>query len=179
MLQLPIQRAFYANAGASQARNLATERRFKLLDRAVQPHLDFHAPMWPPQPQLAKNINRLQRKMTSIIQRLPRELDETDRQYIQRRNKQAATTCRERGPWAARWFQKVLDWNQHVTSERSASWIKPILEFRDSEWFIQRRLQMGSASVLGGATNTRAQRGHVYQRWSQGVNYAVCALTQR
>ena len=171
-------RAFWANPATRESTYLTLNDRLGLLAKAVTPQLDFRCSRWPPQKQIADELDRLQRKMTAILMRVPRHADEPIDVFVRRRGRLAASVCKRRGLWSIHWFDRATKWDDHLSRDRnSQSWPARLRSYRDREWFLQRRIELAprngwSASSLAGRTDTRAFRGKVHSRWHDGIHYA-------
>ena len=147
--------------------------RMNLLSRFVRPLLDYRASRWPPQQQVALEVDTLQRRMVAICLRAPRQPGELFGDYHRRRSREAAAQCRRFGTWSARWFQRAIAWDDHLRRARnSSSWPAKLLRYHDAAWLQTFRLMASSASVLAGRTNTRLCPGKVHVRWDNGVHLA-------
>lgn len=172
---------FWANPGSKDARLLSTEHRMTLLSRSVMPLFEYRCSRWPPQRQVAEELDRVQRKIVSVILQLPREPGEDADRYVRRRGRIAARHCRKHGLWSTRWFNRAVKWDQHLARAHNPNiWATKLRSFRDREWFIIRRSMFApsiaspssQASCIAGRTETRAYRGCVHCRWHDGIQYA-------
>ena len=174
-------RAFWANPGAEVAKHVSIDRKLQLLTRAVQPQLAFRCSRWPPQRQIAAEVDKLQQKMMASMLRLPRlEGEEPDR-YVRRRGRLARGHCQQHGLWSAHWFARAIAWDEHLARPRNNhTWSARLRDFRGKVWLMQRRASfspsgasiVGSASLLAGRTGTRAVHGKVQMRWHDGIDHA-------
>ena len=55
-------RAYWSNPGANAANHISMAHRVQLLARAVQPQLAFRCSRWPPQRQIATEVDTLQQR---------------------------------------------------------------------------------------------------------------------
>ena len=69
-------RAFWANPASTSARDLSTPQKLALTNRVVLPQLSCRCSRWPPQRQVAFELDHVQQKMTSSLLRLPRVMME-------------------------------------------------------------------------------------------------------
>ena len=137
------------------------------------PVLDYRASRWPPQRQIAMEVDTLQRKMAAACLRAPRHPAEALDVYHRRRAREAATHCRHHGVWSKRWFARSVAWDDHLRRQRNAeSWPAKLLHHHDFRWLANCRLNASSSSVRAGRTNTRLAPGVVQVRWDSGVQYA-------
>ena len=176
--------AFWSNPGSNSARKLSAQARLRLLQRAVTPGLDFRCSRWPPQPQIAKEVDSLQRKMVGSIVNVPRWSGELVGDFVRRRGRNAARLCREHGVWSDRWFKRAVLWDEHLQRpQNSNTWSAKLRAHRDRLWFVQRRAsllplgQSWSSSVTGGRTRTRTLPGKVHTRWPDGIFFATSRVS--
>ena len=171
-------RSFWANPGSKDGRSLNQGAKLQLLSKAVTPQLDFRCSRWPPQKMVVRELDSVHRKMVVTIQRVPKQLGEDHRAYAQRRGRIAGMICKISGRWSGRWFQRALDWNEHLERPRNhRSWASRLLHYHDRAWFIDRRVALlpqsaPNGSCLAGRTDTRAYRGYVQMRWHDGIEFA-------
>ena len=159
--------AFWANASAAGTMKLPVQLRLKLLLRAVVPILDFKYSRWPPQRQIANELNAVQRKMVAILLRLTPTDGETREQFVRRRGRAARQLCLQCGIWSLRWFRRALAWDSHIRRERNDfTWAAKIVDFRAADYLSQRR------AFHNGRTATRSQPGYVSRRWHDGIALA-------
>ena len=179
-------RSFWTNPASKDSRHLSIEDKAALLKRAVAPQLDFRCSRWAPQKQVASEIDRLQTKMTATLLKLPLLEDERPEDYVRRRGRLAAQLSRNHGLWSARWFQRAVKWDEHLSRPRNAHcWAARLRCYRGSDWFIFRR-SLFAPSVASraspscssaGRTNTRTGRFKVHARWHDGMQYARDCVT--
>ena len=136
--------AFWANSGHSSSRCLSNTERAMLVQRAVRPLLDFRCSRWPFQKEIAKEIDRTQRKMMAVAVRTPRWPGEPDNEYARRRATIAGAACRSAGLWSQRWAHRVLAWAEHLQRPRNgATWAAVTYAYRDQAWRARRRAELG------------------------------------
>ena len=174
-------RAFWSNPGARDARHLSLENRFHLLKRAVTPQFLFRCSRWPPQQQIAKELDSVQRKMAATIINTSRLPGEHVADYCRRRGRIAARKCKQEGLWSTQWLQRAMRWDEHLARQRnSGTWSARLRTFRDRDWFSQRRTSLlpqsmsiaSPSSSLAGRTGTRAGQAKVNMRWHDGIHMA-------
>ena len=103
---------------------------------------------WPPQKQIADELDRLQRKMTAILMRVPRHADEPIDFFVRRRGRLAASVCKRHGLWSLHWFDRATKWDDHLSRDRNShSWPARLRSYRDREWFLQRRIALALEMV--------------------------------
>ena len=146
---------------------LAMPFRLKLLLRAVTPILDFRCSRWPPQATIASELDAVQRKMLATLLRLQPLPYETFKQFSQRRGRAARKLCVEVGLWSKRWFQRVLNWNEHIRRPHNRwTWPAQLVDYKGEAYLIERR------ASHHGRTATRAYSGFPCRRWHDGVSFA-------
>ena len=172
-------RAFWANPASKEMTHSTLNDRINLLTKTVTPQLDFRCSRWPPQKQVADELNRTQRKMTAILLKTPRFPGEPIEAFVRRRGRISARMCKEHGLWSARWFSRATRWDSHLSRDRNImSWAARLRDFKDRDWFMQRRIELApqngwSSSVHAGRTSTRSYHGYVHTRWHDGIHYAL------
>ena len=171
--QAAMWRAFWGNSANSEVSRLPLCTRVRLLDRAVVPPFLYRCSRWPPQQQVKLQIDRLQRKMLAILLHIRPAAGESVEQYCRRRGRIAKVHSVKMGLWSRRWFQRAVNWNNHLMRARNSHlWSHWLLLWRDQRWLQARRLDMGSSSCLGGRTGTRTFRGKPMPRWHDGIELA-------
>ena len=162
--------AFWANVSAAGSMKLPLLLRMKLLLRAVVPILDFKCSRWPPQLQIANELDAVQRKMVAILLRLTPENEETCEQFRRRRGRAARALCLQGGLWSRRWFRRAVAWDDHSRRERNSfTWAAKLVEYRAAAFLASRR------AAHFGRTATRSQPGFVCRRWHGGIIVAWMA----
>ena len=172
-------KSFWANPGANSARHLERAERLSLMQRAVLPLMSFRCSRWPPQRQIACEVDTLQQKMTASLLRLPRDPGELPEDYVRRRGRLARKICSEHGLWSQHWYTRARHWDEHLARPRNSnSWSSKLRNYRGKEWLIERRAQFSSASLLAGRTGTRSFQGKVQVRWHDGIDFAAAHANQ-
>ena len=150
-----------------------------LVERAVVPQFAYKISRWPPQQQIANELDRLQQKMTSILLCEPMAIGEEVPEFVRRRGKIARKLCKDQGLWSQRWYSRVIKWDRHLSQSRNTySWSSRLRTFHGSDWLILQRMSFikaasNTVSVLAGRTGTRTFPGKVFARWHDGVNNAL------
>ena len=110
--------------------------------------------------------------MTASLQRLSREIGESEDEYWRRRRRAAGKICRERGLWSTRCASRTLTWHAHCVRNHAGAWPGHLLKQQNPLWLrAQRRLQR-SASEFAGALGIRTAAGRPHIRWEEGVLFA-------
>ena len=139
-----------------------------LLDRACRPTLTFRFSRWPPQPVIAKELDRVQTKMAGAILRTKRHRGEAVDAYVKRRNRAAAVFCRESGLWSKRWFKRSLAWDAHIRRGHNPySWPTLLVDLHGEEWLEEQRMLTNYHG-----TQTRLSAGCPAMRWHEGIRFA-------
>jgi hypothetical protein len=166
-------KAFWGNCGHQQLCSAPIATKCKLLDRSCRSVLAYRCSRWPPQPTIAKELDRIQCKMTAAILRTPRNLGESNPEYCTRRNFVASRVCQQNGRWSQFWFRKALDWDAHLVRGHSvSSWPVILHDFHNND-FLQARRSSRSSRESNTSTNTRVCVGRPPMRWHDGVAYAI------
>ena len=173
-------KAFWANPGSEAAKHISIPRKLQLLTCAVQPQLAFRCSRWPPQQQIAAEVDTLQQKMIASMLRLPRVEGEEPEHYVRRRGRIARGHCQKQGFWSAQWFARAIAWDDHLARAHNANiWSAAMRDFRGKAWLMEQRAAFapaGSSALQAGRTGTRAIHGKVQMRWHDGVDYAKSRL---
>ena len=162
-------KAFWTNPDAESAKNVSIPCKLQLLTRAVQPQMSFRCSRWPPQRQIAHEVDTLQQKITASMLRVPRNHHEEPADYIRRRGRLARALCQKQGRWSAHWFTRACAWDKHISrGHNDNAWSAKLRDYRGKEWLMQRRADLAphasSASLSAGRTGTRAIHGKVQVR---------------
>ena len=168
-------RAFWANSASREARNLSFSAKWDLMGRSVTPQLNFRCSRWPPQKQIADELDTLQQKMSTILVRVPRSPGEDAASFVRRRGRIVRKHCKEKGLWSVRWFQRAVAWDNHLARPGSSRcWSARLRNYHGRDWLMQRRLSFtpSTGSTLAGRTCTRAFPGKVFMRWHDGIELA-------
>ena len=89
-------RAFFANCTSRDAKLVDVKRRIALMKRTAEPILMYRSTRWPCRPNLESMLDQHQRRMVSLLLRLPRLPDEAVDVYCRRRGRASAN---EAGRW--------------------------------------------------------------------------------
>ena len=161
-------RSFWGNSGNAAIRRSSVQLKSFLLNRCCKAIFAYRCSRWPPQPTIAKEVDTLQTRMMASILRTARLPGELAPDYCKRRNKLAATECRQLGRWSVHWFRRALAWDEHLVRGHSRqSWSVLLNKFHDHIWLEEQRLV---SSMQG--TGTRIGRGRPSMRWQDGVLHA-------
>ena len=174
-------RAFWANPASTSARDFSTAQKLALTNRVVLPQLSCRCSRWPPQRQVAFELDHVQQKMTSSLLRLPRDDGEEIESFVRRRGRAARKCNEEMGLWSQHWFARAIRWDDHLSRPiNHHTWAAKLREYRGKDWLMQRRASFApstasrasSVSMTAGGTGTRAVRGYVHTRWHDGIDMA-------
>lgn len=172
-------RAFWGNAGSKTAECLSRQQKMCLIARAVSPQVDYRSSRWPPQSQIAQELDKIHQKMISIVLHESRKPGEDIPEYVRRRGRIARNLCEQFGFWSQRWFARAIKWDRHLSrTQNASSWLSRLHTYHASEWLIGQRLsfivsQSSTTSMFAGRTGTRSFQGNVFMRWHDGIHYAL------
>ena len=173
--------SFFANFAGASIKKAPTSSKTKCIERAVRPMISFRCSIWPPQKQIAKELDAVQRKMISIACPIRRDYGEDSEQYARRKGRHASSLAKVAGLWSKHWFDRALSWDEHVQRNRSGcKWNNSLRAFHDSNWLQECRasfLQSTSTmlnpwTLFAGRTGTRAAASKVQPRWQEAVQKA-------
>ena len=144
---------------------MPAESKFALMNRVCTPALSYRCSRWPPQPTIAQELDRVQRKMVAVLLRTPRRPDERLDSYFRRRRREAASVCHRLGPWSDLWLKRAQEWDAHIIRAHNPySWPSLLKRFHDAEWLEDQRM----LSNMQG-TSTRTSPGRPHMRWDEGI----------
>jgi hypothetical protein len=165
-------KAFWGNCGHDQLRDAPVATKCKLLDRSCKSVLAYRCSRWPPQPTIAKELDRVQTKMIAAIVRTPRTTGESDAEYSHRRNFVASRICAQNGRWSDFWYQRSIGWDEHLSRGHCVnSWPVLLHDFHNNEWLQGLRFSRASRAS-NTSTNTRVSVGRPPMRWHDGISFA-------
>ena len=175
-----MQKSFWRNAGHARSKDLSLQHKLKMLSATVLPTAEFRFSRWPPQKQIADELDTLQSRMAAVIQCLRKQPQETPQSFCRRRGRAARALCRQMGLWSDRWFSRAAKWDAHLRRHpESAS--GALVAWHGNTWLRARRAQFVPSnprswmgwSIYAGRTDTRVRAGVVHQRWDDGVELAA------
>ena len=102
-----------ANLRLKHWTKLGAARRLVILSRAIRPILYFHCSAWPPQTQVALEVNRLQRQMTSRAIGCFRDPLESYERYRRRIGRDCSEAINGSW-WSKHWFDTACAWREHL-----------------------------------------------------------------
>ena len=128
-------KAFWRNCGSSRARCLPLPVRLKLLERTVYSVVSYRFSRWPPQNQIALEVDQVQASMICYILSVRPIPGEEIGAFCRRRMRLAHAQARTCGTWSAKWFSRFLEWDSHLLRHpelpatrlrgtRSATWLQ-------------------------------------------------------
>ena len=167
--------------GQEDAFHFSIGDKMSLMRRAVLPQLSFRCSRWPPQKQIAVELDRQQQKMVASMMKVPRIPGEEAADYVRRRGRLANKICKTHGTLSSHWFSRCVKWDEHLSRARNMhTWAARLREYHGKQWLIERRAQFAPSSASrsspssssAGRTGTRAIHGKVHMRWHDGVDYA-------
>lgn len=172
-------KAFWVNSGSKLGRRLPVPAKIALLHRCVASVATFRMSRWPPQIQIAKEVDATQAKMMAIILGVKPNVGEDPATFSRRRAKSARLSCRSHGLWSQLWFKRAIAWDDHLSRHQD---LLPSIfrNYRDHAWLERRRatyacgntIRRNSWTTFAGRTATRATSGFVATRWQTGIQLA-------
>ena len=160
------------------------------IERSLWSILAFYCGTWPPQRQVAREVDGVQRKMIASAMRLQKLPEEHPATYIRRRNRDANRLLAKGGRWSQRWFQKATNWDQHIRRDlkrqllhvvdnvpapllaTSFAWGPPLVAFQDLDFLNRQRVvhRVNEFSDrINVRTGLRVGRRRIHPRWSQSI----------
>lgn len=147
--------------------NLAQQHKITLLNRAVQPIVEFSASRWPPTNSNLQIVGKLQHKMMSVITKTAQVANETPADFQVRRNRQIARV--RKTSWKERVKQRSLQWYAHLRRERNgASPAAKLLRYKDAQFLTTMRILTRPSGNARGS-GTRANQHAIQPRWEEAV----------
>ena len=161
-------RAYWGNCRHHSLKKASVHIKLALLERCCKSSLSYRCSRWPPQPTIAKELDRLQARMVAAMLRTPRLPAELPADYCRRRNRLAASHCQKEGRWSTLWFRRALAWHDHVERGHSAwSWPMLLRNFYDDVWLEEQRFIASNQGI-----GTRVARAMPVTRWHEGISHA-------
>ena len=155
----------------------------KMLAATVLPTAEFRFSRWPPQKQIADELDSLQTRMAAVIQRVRKQPQETLPSFCRRRGRAARVLCRQVGIWSDRWWSRTAKWDAHLRRHPESA-AGALAAWHGNTWLRARRSQFVpsnprswmSWSIHAGRTATRMRAGVVFQRWDDGIELAAARV---
>ena len=165
-------RSFFGNM--SRGLGGATQKaKMRFLRTSISPIAGFRWSRWPFQDTYAASLDRIQRRMISALMQIKPAPHEGLDDFVKRRHIISGKVATKSGRWSHMWAQSIGKWNDHVQRKHDpTTWSAPLLEWHGPEWLQLQRL-IASSSTQESRTNTRAYRGKVHRRWSEGLSKSV------
>jgi hypothetical protein len=177
-------RSFYRNSGSRKAKLLTADRRAVLLSRATLPVATFRFSRWPPQKQVALELDALQMKFFGIAAGYRMHPSETPVAFVRRRQRTIKQVLHRRGWWSQLWFKRSRAWDAHLDrhpdspAAKMRSWQgESWLESARAVWANIRTSRARPWTMTAGRTDTRVAPGRPQTRWHEGLRFAeqVCS----
>ena len=165
-------RAFWANAGASNAKGIPFRHKLSLIQRATLSIGDQHFARWAFTLDRAKRLDRMQRKMLLVCAGLGAYTAESPEEFWSRRRRTAGKLQSELGKWSVRWATQVTNWKAHIERDPNFSWPSQLHRVRTADELQQRRWMWLRPC-------TRRVPGFTAARWSESVGLAEDYLTSQ
>ena len=167
-------KSFFGNCSSYDAKKLPIKCRLQLLRRAVVPILRFRWTRWPFTITRARQLDRLQRRMLSIVIAMRPLASEDCLSFIRRRNRAVSSLQRSTGVWSTQWAQGLVGWDDHLQRDRNFNtWSAHLRHLLTPEYLERRRLLNGRRPA------TRNRSGWICARWFEQVNKAKAYIAQR
>ena len=184
-------KAFFSNVRCKYWRQVGFQRRLILLSRAVKPLLMFHCTAWPPQQQVGKELDQLQRRMTAATLGLrPYPLE--DPSCFRRRAARECSRIIGDQWWRKLWTNSCIRWQKHldrdwgrqrlffedgVSPEKLSTcfaWAPLLTSTWDAAWIESHReySQNIARNTRTSRLYRRARAGYVHTRWGEGIVWA-------
>jgi len=161
--------SFWANAGATAAKSLTTEKKLALLKIATGVHLNGHIQSWAWTTTRANNLDSIQRKMIKIVMHrklalqavAPSHDPSADSMHLQiaRSVKQVQYG---QGRWSSLWVKRAHEWRSHCLRHAGNGWTGMVHRAIDED-------ELGILRALSGVNRpgTRRRPGWVAKRLSE------------
>ena len=160
--------AYWGNCVGKQARTLSLHQKCRMINRCVQPILDFRNTRWPWTSGIADAQDKLQRRMLSQFLVLERWPCETLEAFCRRRMRAAASLAHQQGDWGTRHAIRVCNWSDHLERPRNHQSLAAMLyNWHGASWLEERRLNPDIGGVL--RPGTRTSSGFLHARWDEAV----------
>ena len=184
-------RCFFIITKAPGWTRLSVLWKCKVLERSIWSLLSFYCGSWPPQRQVAVEIDSTQRRMYVSIMKLRRKETESVVSFVRRRNKHAKKMCNDTGFWSSRWFNKATSWDAHLRRDLDQqrlhveqevpaalvsscfSWGPALLAYQDEDFINSRRIVTRHDAISDCVvvrTGLRSGQRKVHPRWSSAIS---------
>lgn len=144
-------RRLWATTSSAAMRKLPMWCRLRVLNFSVLPVLTYRMPHWPWATTTATALDRLQRRMLSVVLQVRPYLYEEVNVFVRRRDRMAAKLQDEAGRRSAVYSTRLANWAAHVHRRPPAQSVRQLLARGDVS-----------------RTETRL-RGPVQRRWDEGL----------
>lgn len=183
---------FFGISRAAGWSRLTLDRKVVHIERSLWSVLAFYCGTWPPQRQIATEVDCVQRKMISSAMRLRKLPDENPATYIRRRNREANRLRARVGKWSDRWFQKSMKWDGHVRRDlrrqlqhvveqvpahllaTSFAWGPALVHFQDVDFLNRQRVvsrPRDFSTRLHVRTGLRVGQRKIHPRWAESIEF--------
>ena len=160
-----------------QARTLPLQQRCRMLNRCVQPILNFRNSRWPWTAGIAEAQDKVQRRMLSHFLKIERWPCETLENCYRRRMRTAANLAHRQGDWGTQHAICVCNCAEHHERPQNRHSLAAMLyNWHGASWLENCRLSPYVGGVL--RPGTRSYSGFLHTRWDEAVNKARSKLRQ-
>ena len=173
-----IMRSFGANLSSRvlvDKDKIPTNRKIRLLDRAVLPTLAWSAIRWARTPTRALWYDKLQADLVSKCLPCRPNVDDSSSVFFRRRLSFAKSILEDHKPWSERLWKWQTNYVAHL-GRHEHKWACKLRRWRPSAWYQARRLTFAATGTVetlwSGRTNTRAITQRVAPRWSSAFTEA-------
>ena len=164
-------KVFYGNLfeGLLKSKDIV---KLRFLRNSLMSIATWRWPRWPYCNKVAKHLDSVQAHFVQLLFPLTQLAGEEPDAFFARVRLTASKICAKDGTWSHVWASSSKTWDRHHQNGNvDESWSTQI-----SEYFTFIDLETVRTSLCRGAkrgrTDTRATPGHVFERWSEGLEHA-------
>ena len=169
--------AIWRNVRHKRAVFLPQHSKIRMVQRCIQPILDYRISRWPVGKHVLEQIDSVQRQfLTQCVSCAPQPCEDIAT-FVRRRGRLAAALQRQLGTWSNRACQRTSNWDAHVRRDSSHPAFH-LLQWHDDSWLRAQRVALlprdsfANACGAAGRTGTRSHSSQVQQRWESGILFA-------
>ena len=161
-------RAFWANVGKASCRKFDVQLRLRMIERLVFPIINFRLSRWPFTHTYANRLDRIQRKMVSIVLHLRMMSGDTPGAFARRKQRLVSSCIPLPKRWSHIWATRMVSWDKHVLRNSHGNvWTARIASYMNAAELEARR-----AASASGRPDTRVAPGFTSARWYEAVGVA-------